>query len=61
EAVTDPTGPATGTGRVRRGGWVDETSTVVKYFRIAYRVSSPPNQFDTNKIRYFGCRLVLLP
>ena len=61
EAVTDPTGPATGTGRVRRGGWVDGTSTVVKYFRIAYRVSSPPNQFDTNKIRYFGCRLVLLP
>lgn len=62
EALTDPIGPATGTGRIRRGGWVTATSNpTVKYFRIAYRVSSPPNQNDENLIRYQGCRLVLLP
>ncbi len=58
-AVTDPVGASTGNNRVRRGGWVDLSSTFVKYFRIAYRVSSPPNLDEPSKILSQGCRLVL--
>ena len=61
-AVTDPVGPASGTMRTRRGGWITTASNpTVKYFRIAYRVGSKPDESNQDLTRYQGCRLVLLP
>ena len=49
-AQTDPTGPATGSYRVRRGGSWDD---IAASCRVAYRISGAP----TNTINYLGLRL----
>ena len=49
-AQTDPTGPATGFYRVRRGGSWDD---IAASCRVAYRISGAP----TNTINYLGLRL----
>jgi formylglycine-generating enzyme required for sulfatase activity/flavodoxin len=52
ESPTDPTGPASGSLRVNRGGgWND----YAKHLRSAYRAATPPNNVSFN----LGLRLVL--
>ena len=53
-AVTDPTGPASGSNRVRRGGsW----NNYAQYCRSAYRSGFEPNR----RSNYLGLRVALLP
>lgn len=52
EAVTNPTGPASGSYRVRRGGgWLNDAS----FFRISFRGSSTPS----DRVMLLGLRVAL--